>query len=134
MNKIYLYLLITMIVLPFCGRANQIYGVEATTSPQNSVYTASLSISRVPSTQQEPDKPVVRLYPNPNEGAFTLEITDDRWQMATATLHNIIGLEIDRRTVLLGENSYSIPECQPGIYFLTLQQDGLQKVLRFVKR
>ncbi|MEM8968339.1 MAG: T9SS type A sorting domain-containing protein [Bacteroidota bacterium] len=85
-------------------------------------------------TQKEPEKPKFRLFPNPNEGDFTLEVTDDMWRGATTSLHNIIGLEIDRRTISLGKNAYSIPECQAGIYFLTLQQGELQKVLRFVKR
>ncbi|WKN43908.1 T9SS type A sorting domain-containing protein [Tunicatimonas pelagia] len=84
--------------------------------------------------EEELHKPEVRLFPNPNEGEFTLEITGDIWRAATATLHNIIGQEINRRTVLPGENSYSIPECQPGVYFLTLRQGALQNVLRFVKR
>ncbi|MEM9832959.1 MAG: T9SS type A sorting domain-containing protein [Bacteroidota bacterium] len=84
--------------------------------------------------RQEPDKPKVRLFPNPNRGEFTLEITDDTWLGATASIHNIIGSEIDQRTVKMGENSYSIPECQPGIYLLTLRQGSLQNILRFVKR
>jgi len=85
-------------------------------------------------TEEEPNKPKVRLFPNPNEGNFTLEITDDLWREATATMHNIIGQEIDRRTVWLGENNYSIPECQPGVYVLTLQRGSFQNVVRFVKR
>lgn len=88
----------------------------------------------ITATENEPDKPKVRLYPNPNLGDFTLEITDDTWLGATASIHNIIGSEVDQRTVTLGENSYSIPDCQPGIYFLTLRQGELQKVLRFMKR
>ncbi|MGB3585818.1 MAG: T9SS type A sorting domain-containing protein, partial [Tunicatimonas sp.] len=85
-------------------------------------------------TEEERDKPKVQLFPNPNEGEFTLEITDDIWREATATMHNIIGQEIDRRRVGLGENRYSIPEYQPGVYVLTLRQGSFQNVTRFVKR
>ncbi|MEM8968338.1 MAG: T9SS type A sorting domain-containing protein [Bacteroidota bacterium] len=139
MSKFYLYALTAMILLPFGVIADHIYGEETIIEAvfyQENIYDVSLltyNESGVDS-QEEPDKPKVQLFPNPNEGEFTLKIAEDIWQGATATLHNIIGLEIDRRTVSLGENSYSISECQPGIYFLTLQQGDLQKVLRFVKR
>jgi len=84
--------------------------------------------------EEKPNQPKVRLYPNPNEGQFTLEINDDLWQESTATLHNVLGQEIDRRPVLLGENRYSIPECQPGVYLLTLRRGSFQQVVRMVKR
>ncbi|MEM9832960.1 MAG: T9SS type A sorting domain-containing protein [Bacteroidota bacterium] len=128
MKKFYLGIFIAIILLPIGVKANYIYGEETITQ------TASIYNESAVDSQEEPDEPKVQLFPNPNEGEFTLKIAEDIWQGATATLHNIIGLEIDRRRVLLGENSYSIPECQPGIYFLTLQQGDLQKVLRFVKR
>ncbi len=128
-----------MILLPFGAKADLLCGEKALAlemAQQEKIYNILLSATSelVADTQQEPDKPKVQLFPNPNQGEFTLKIADDIWQGATATLHNIIGLEIDRRTVLLGENSYNIPECQPGIYFLTLQRGDYQKVLRFVKR
>ena len=128
MRKFYLGIFIAMILLPMGVKANYIYGEETITR------TASIYNESGLNSQEEPDKPKVQLFPNPNEGEFTLKIAEDIWQGATATLHNIIGLEIDRRTVSLGENSYSIHECQPGIYFLTLQQGDLQNVIRFVKR
>ncbi len=139
MKKIYIYLFIATILLPFRGNANQLYEAKVIVSKvahQEKTYNIlPLPHSELEAnTQQEPDKPKVQLFPNPNQGEFTLKISDDIWQGATATLHNIIGLEVDRRTVLLGENNYNIPECQPGIYFLTLQRGDLQKVLRFVKR
>ncbi len=84
--------------------------------------------------QAAPDEPTVQLFPNPNQGDFTLEVNEDAWSGATASIHNIIGLEIDRRTVYFGQNSYNVADCKPGIYFLTLQQGDLQRVLRFMKR
>lgn len=82
----------------------------------------------------EPEKPKVQLFPNPTQGEFTLEINDDTWLGATASIHNIIGQEMDQRKVSLGENAYNITDYQQGIYFLTLRQGELQNVLRFVKR
>ena len=84
--------------------------------------------------EEKPNRPKVRLYPNPTEGEFTLEVNDDLWRASTATLHNVLGQEIDRRAVLLGENRYSIPEFQPGVYLLTLRQGHFQNVVRFVKK
>lgn len=86
------------------------------------------------STGEEEEKPKVQLYPNPTQGDFTLDISDDIWLGANASIHNIIGQEMDQRTVTLGENAYNITDYQQGIYFLTLQQGELQNVIRFVKR
>jgi len=138
MKKFYTYAFIAMILLPFRVSANYGYGLSMVVPEADKTATvlniALLDVNeQIVSSQAEPDKPTVQLFPNPNQGEFTLKIADDIWQGATATLHNIIGLEIDRRTVLLGENNYRVSECQPGIYFLTLQRGDLQKVLRFVK-
>ncbi len=104
--------------------------VQVLDTVNNLAFTDIITSTR----QSEPEKPTTRLFPNPNQGDFTLEITEDAWSGATASIHNIIGLEIDRRTVYFGQNSYNVADCKPGIYFLTLQQGDLQRVLRFMKR
>lgn len=85
-------------------------------------------------TTDEPEKPKLQLYPNPTPGDLTLEINDDLWRGATASIHNIIGQEMDQRAVTIGKNTYDISDYQQGIYFLTLRKGELHNVLRFVKR
>jgi len=112
------------------GYVTRDFTIQVLDTVNNISFTDIITSTR----QDEPEEPTVRLFPNPNQGDFTLEIAEDAWSGATASIHNIIGLEIDRRTVYFGQNSYNVADCQPGIYFLTLQQGDLQRVLRFMKR
>lgn len=159
MKKFYISALLTLILLPFSGKGLHIFGAEITTIVESYQPTANPEaliwkdtnvtvqvldtvndISHtditdlIAATTDEPEKPKVQLFPNPTQGEFILDINDDTWLGATASIHNIIGQEMDQRKVTLGENSYNITDYQQGIYFLTLRQGELQNVLRFVKR
>ncbi len=88
----------------------------------------------VTDTEEAFAEPDAYLYPNPTNGPFSLEINSDIWVGGTATLYNIIGEALSERVVVPGSNSYDVTNFTSGIYFINLQQDEMQKILRFMKR
>ncbi|NNF02047.1 MAG: T9SS type A sorting domain-containing protein, partial [Bacteroidia bacterium] len=79
------------------------------------------------------------LYPNPNNGTFTVNIVSpqsiDRVNM---TLLNILGEEIkvETKSLKIDENrfEYDISDLHPGVYFLQIVSDGQKKTIRVVRQ
>lgn len=78
----------------------------------------------------------VLLYPNPNNGTFTLEIEVPKSEEAEITLVNLFGQELYKaRNVKIQHHlatKISLPGVPPGIYHLILQGRSSQNVLKVV--
>lgn len=90
--------------------------------------------SFITSAREEVSRPKVNMFPNPTPGAFTLEINEDDWQGGTLRIYNLIGRKMLEEPIALGSTEYDISPASQGVYFLTLQNGGLKKTIRFMKR
>ncbi len=77
----------------------------------------------------------LRLWPNPNNGYFSLNLTDKSLLHGTLSVFNMQGKLVFRRD-LNGESkcSISIPEVSPGIYLISLRTDHQNYSVRMIKQ
>jgi hypothetical protein len=68
----------------------------------------------------------VKIFPNPNDGNFTIQV-DAATQNASATLIDNTGKEIANYTLHQGENSIQNAGVAKGSYFVILKVDGQQE-------
>ena len=71
-----------------------------------------------------------RLYPNPNQGQFTLELGDEN-SMVTVT--NSLGQTVYRQDGLSGKRTLSL-DLTPGLYFVNIKSDNVNDTQKFVVR
>jgi hypothetical protein len=77
-----------------------------------------------------------RLYPNPSEGRFTLEIEAERSAPASLRVLDLTGRELHRETRRLETGVNSFPMALPlpaGSYLLLIESEGRQARLRFAR-
>lgn len=86
-------------------------------------------------------KPVVQnekelsIFPNPSEGIFYLEFTElPKKHSIDLYIFNILGSMIYTRSLQPESNRYTldISFADPGLYFLTIMQDGLTKTGKLI--
>jgi sugar lactone lactonase YvrE len=74
---------------------------------------------------------VIRVYPNPNSGAFTIELTEE----ANISITNAIGSEVmASATMQAGKHSLDLSREATGIYFVKVMQNHKQQIIRLVKQ
>ena len=71
----------------------------------------------------------VRLYPNPNNGSFTLEFTD--YETSDVSITDAIGRTIAATSKVIKQQNFNVSELSAGIYFLVINRDGAQRSLKF---
>jgi hypothetical protein len=72
----------------------------------------------------------VTLYPNPNNGIFTVRFSDNvnrQIKIEDALGRAILGYEF-----VAGEKLIMLPALSDGVYFLNIVENGRLKVIRFV--
>lgn len=72
----------------------------------------------------------VKLYPNPNNGVFTIEVKNN----AEAIVCNAIGQTVLVQKLNSGTQELNISNNANGIYFVKIITDGQQQVVRLVKQ
>ncbi|MBL0308577.1 MAG: T9SS type A sorting domain-containing protein [Bacteroidetes bacterium] len=72
----------------------------------------------------------IHLYPNPNQGSFTIE-TEDEFS-PTVSITDLAGRLLSKNQVIINKQSVQLNEVANGIYFLHLNQKGVNESLRFV--
>jgi hypothetical protein len=77
----------------------------------------------------------IRLWPNPNDGYFTLAYTDGSVMKGTISVFNMQG-KLVHRSELFGQSkcSIAIPEVSPGIYLISIQSDHQHHSIRMIKQ
>jgi hypothetical protein len=71
----------------------------------------------------------INIYPNPNNGQFTISIFQD----AEILITDILGRNIYHQNVNSGEHIINIENQVPGIYFIKTTIDGYSKINKVVK-
>ena len=71
----------------------------------------------------------IRLFPNPNNGSFSINSTLPN--QGEAVLFNLLGAEIWRGTILTGINQLSL-KLTPGLYNMQIQSNGKSSIERII--
>lgn len=99
---------------------------------------------QVQATQQTTDKnPLglvqdedVAIYPNPNNGVFTISIANLEAQQVELTILNVIGNEIYRETLKRSDakltKTINLDRYAKGLYYVKLEADNYSAVRRVV--
>lgn len=75
----------------------------------------------------------IKLYPNPNEGVFTLELQDDMGLPVNLSLMDKLGRELYQEGIVANTTSIQLPATiEAGIYFVKLSSARKQVVLPVV--
>ncbi|MBA3663779.1 MAG: T9SS type A sorting domain-containing protein [Bacteroidetes bacterium] len=73
----------------------------------------------------------VKLYPNPNNGVFTLEIANVN--SATVMITDVSGRIVLSETVSNESTQMNIQSLQNGIYFINVNNNNSKQVIKFIK-
>ena len=78
---------------------------------------------------------VSKLYPNPNKGAFTLEVTAQTPESVDVAVTDMTGRVLYRQPLFIEGNqqlNLDIPGLSPGMYLVSLQGQATSQHVRFV--
>ena len=79
---------------------------------------------------------LIRIFPNPNNGQFTLEITTEKPGEASIQIFNLTGsLIAEQKTMYLNGKTtakISLPDSPEGMFYLKLQKEGYLFVEKFL--
>ncbi|MES2568101.1 MAG: T9SS type A sorting domain-containing protein [Bacteroidota bacterium] len=71
----------------------------------------------------------VKIYPNPNNGIFTIDLLDDK----EIEITNILGERIREQLLVRGKNQISLEDQADGIYFVKIRYDHGQETIKILK-
>lgn len=115
------------------------YMVEywATDQSGNRSRTISRLVIVRPSAVGEGDlgDPMVKLYPNPNQGSFTVELELPQRERVRISVVNSVGQEvvlIEEGQISAGTYPVNLQEASNGMYFLKIQTEGEVTMKKFV--
>ena len=69
------------------------------------------------------------VYPNPNQGVFSIELAEAGYFVLTS----VLGKEILRSRLAPGAHSFDIRDFASGIYFVRIEQEGSQRTFKIIK-
>ena len=72
---------------------------------------------------------LVTIYPNPNNGVFTIELN----ATTQVTITTILGDVLLNTTLNTGKQTLDIQNKANGIYFVKLIQNGKQQIIKLIK-
>lgn len=77
----------------------------------------------------------IRLFPNPTTGEFTLEINNTKSKNINFRIFSFLGQEVKEYSLAPNGNSFrgNLSDVASGIYFLTLNIDGVQSTYKIIK-
>ncbi len=76
---------------------------------------------------------MVQLFPNPNEGRFTVELSDDLLHAPTQLLvFNLQGVLIMEKTTEQRMNQFDLSGISVGTYFLRVVQGGKSSMHKII--
>lgn len=71
-----------------------------------------------------------KLYPNPNEGVFTIECES----VYTVVIMNAIGQQVMQQELSPGLNKIELDNCAKGVYFLNYKSGNSVKTIKIIKQ
>jgi hypothetical protein len=118
-------------VAPYVGGIWGNYGnmcqVTVASGKTNNV-TEFTNLRSVNNTLEETEE-IVKIYPNPNNGEFIIELESNKQVEIT----NILGEKILTQLLFEGQSNININEQPAGIYFIKISFDNKQQVIKIIK-
>lgn len=74
----------------------------------------------------------IGLWPNPNQGMFSVELPEGNWMEAGLTLRDALGRMVWKQTVYDRRNQVGIQGLDAGMYFLEVELEGRRGVIRMM--
>jgi hypothetical protein len=96
--------------------------------------THGFSVGVIANVHEQDDDRVLEVYPNPNDGSFTLELAGFEGEYLVSIVNNL-GQTVDQRTLNIGAfhtERYDLNSSENGMYFIRVLGDEMNKVLRVV--
>jgi PKD repeat protein len=77
-----------------------------------------------------------KLYPNPNDGVFSLEVELNQESEIEICLFDMLGREVVKEARIADEFTivYNLPQLKPGLYVIRLSTYQQTKVIKFIKK
>lgn len=98
--------------------------------------THGFSVGILASIQNRNDETLVEVYPNPNEGEFTLEIAGFNGNFQVSVLNGIGQIVFDKQLVVseFHEEQFDLKNTNAGLYFVRIVGDGINETKRIIIR
>lgn len=75
----------------------------------------------------------IRLFPNPNNGFFTIEFLDDGNEPYLIEIYNLLGEKCFQTIALTKQMQLNLSEQKAGVYFINISTKNYSKAIRFIK-
>lgn len=75
---------------------------------------------------------VVAIYPNPNAGAFVLEISDIGLEAASVELVNLVGKVVYKNRLMAGKHGITLSDLAPGVYMMHVRTSAGEATAKVV--
>jgi hypothetical protein len=120
---------------PIGGATNQVFSPLANGSYAVIVALGSCSdtsacatVSTIGITENTTNA-LIGLYPNPNNGQFTIELADN----SLVEITDILGKQVYKSNLQKGANQVNVSHIETGVYFVTIITGGKQVSVKIVK-
>ncbi|MCK5847162.1 MAG: M4 family metallopeptidase [Bacteroidales bacterium] len=116
---------------------NGTYNVELTVDNGCGVLalTKTVTINLATSINEIEEDLISKIYPNPNNGIFSIEINADK-KYKEMEIYNSIGLLVYNSTISIGKSivEIDISNMSPGMYLINLKSSDTNTSLKFIKK
>jgi hypothetical protein len=100
---------------------------------ENYILTGKLRAEPAVSVNEIPETPPVKIFPNPSEGVFTLELNED-FKQADLIVFDILGKIVFSGKKLEASTQIDLSDYPTGMYFVKLTKDDICKTEKIIKQ
>lgn len=116
-----------IVISPTITSTYSVIGIDTNNCSATSVITQSVSeCTGIESLLLNAD---IRIYPNPNQGVFTIELNEN----VRLSIRNILGDMVFEQELNAGGSTIDISNFDNGIYIVSASVNGKQKITRLIK-
>ena len=116
-----------IVVSPTVQTTYTVDGTDANGCSNTTTITQDVSLCTGVATLSNND--ALKVYPNPNKGLFTIEVTI----ASKVTVTNALGQEIIMETFEAGKHTVNINNESTGVYFVKVMTNNSQQIIKIVK-
>ncbi len=120
---------LTEIISPTITSNYTVTGTDANGCQNTAVYTQSVDACTNIKNQTEPSANIIKIYPNPHNGIFTVELVDE----SNVYVTNVIGQIILKGILNKGKHNVDLSIQPNGIYFLEISNTRSRQTFKLIK-
>jgi photosystem II stability/assembly factor-like uncharacterized protein len=91
----------------------------------NNLYVDDINIANSPVGVQSLSRPVIQIYPNPNDGVFSFTMTNGK-PGSVLNVFNVLGKLVYSTKIIGGTNSIDLGDKSSGIYFYEVLENDVE--------